>query len=74
MIVRVDAAGLDRHVVPELKSLFESFPGGSEVVLEMVTREGPKRLRFGDSYRVKDSEALHAELEALLGPAVVKAA
>jgi len=74
VIVRVDAAGLDRQVVPELKSLFESFPGGSEVVLEMVTREGPKRLRFGDSYRVKDSEALHAELEALLGSAVVKAA
>jgi len=74
VVVRVDAAGLDRQVVPELKSLFESFPGGSEVVLEMVTREGPKRLRFGDSYRVKDSEALHAELEALLGSAVVKAA
>ena len=74
VVVRVRAADLDRSVVPELKSIFESFPGGSEVVLEMITREGPKRLRFGEEFRVKDSAALHAELEELLGSAVVRAA
>ena len=36
-------------------------------MLEMETREGTRRLRFGDGYRVKPSAALDAELDALLG-------
>ena len=74
LVLRVKAAELERDVVPELKNLFENFPGRSEVVLEMVTREGPKRLRFGEKFRVEDSAALHAELEELLGAAAVRAA
>ncbi len=33
----------------------------------METREGTRRLRFGDDYRVQPSAALRAELDALLG-------
>ena len=47
--------------------MFESFPGESEVELEMRTREGRRRLRFGDGYRVRQSAALQAELSALVG-------
>jgi hypothetical protein len=36
-------------------------------MLEMQTREGKRRLRFGDGYRVQPSAALRAELDALLG-------
>ena len=54
-------------LVDELKAVFENFPGEAEVMLEMRTREGKRRLRFGDGYRVKPSAALRAELDALLG-------
>jgi phage-related protein len=36
-------------------------------MLEMQTREGMRRLRFGEGYRVRRSAALDAELHALLG-------
>jgi hypothetical protein len=37
------------------------------VLLEMETRQGLRRLRFGSDYRVRPSAALDAELDALLG-------
>ena len=39
----------------------------------MRTREGTRRLRFGDEYRVAPSPALRAELDQLLGPAALAA-
>ena len=44
------------------------FPGENEVLLEMRTREGVRRLRFGTDYRVAPSPALRAEIDQLLGP------
>ena len=49
------------------------FPGETEVLLEMRTREGMRRLRFGAGYRVAPSPALRAELDELLGPAALAA-
>jgi DNA polymerase III subunit alpha len=67
IVLQIDAAAFGASLVDELKSLFENFPGESEVRLEMQTRDGLRRLRFGDGYKVRDSAALHAELDALLG-------
>jgi DNA polymerase-3 subunit alpha len=72
---RVDAAQLPATVVEDLRDLFERYPGDSEFVLEMHTRTGLRRLRFGESYRVAArNAALKAELDALLGAAASAAA
>ena len=59
---------------PELKDLLENFPGESEVVLEMRTAAGARRLRLGQGFRVDPSASLRAELAQLLGPAELSAA
>ena len=72
-MLRVSAAEFGPRLVEELKSLFEAFPGECEVLLEMETREGTRRLRFGDGYCVAPSAALRAELDQLLGPRALAA-
>ncbi len=67
VVLRIDAAAFGAGLVDELKLVFGNFPGRAEVMLEMETREGLRRLRFGEGYRVQPSAALHAELDALLG-------
>jgi DNA polymerase-3 subunit alpha len=66
-VLRIDARAFGAGLVDDLKSIFENFPGEAEVMLEMETRDGARRLRFGDGYRVQPSHALRAELDALLG-------
>jgi hypothetical protein len=39
----------------------------------MATREGVRRLRFGDGYRVDPDHGLRAELDQLLGPKALAA-
>ena len=68
VVIKVDARECDEHLIAELKALLEHFPGQSEVMLEMGTAVGPRRLRFGPSYRVAVSGGLRAELDELLGP------
>jgi DNA polymerase-3 subunit alpha len=67
VVLRIDARAFGAGLVDELKAIFESFPGQAEVMLEMETRDGPRRLRFGDGYRVHPSAQLTAELDGLLG-------
>ncbi|MGH2848160.1 MAG: DNA polymerase III subunit alpha [Thermoleophilaceae bacterium] len=73
LVLRIDAAAFGAGLVDELKSVFGSFPGESEVVLEMRTREGTRKLRFGAEYRVCASPALRAEIDQLLGPTALAA-
>ena len=73
IVLRLNAAEFRAGLVDELKSLFETFPGQNEVLLEMRTREGTRKLRFGSGYRVSRSAALRAELDQLLGPAALAA-
>ena len=50
-------------MIDELKRVFEDFPGESEVVLEVHTRTGLRRLRFGSEFKVAGrNAALKAEL------------
>jgi DNA polymerase-3 subunit alpha len=67
IVLRIDAAAFGAGLVDELKAVFGNFPGEVEVMLEMQTRDGLRKLRFGDGYRVQPSAALRAELDALLG-------
>jgi DNA polymerase-3 subunit alpha len=67
VVLKVNAAQFGASLVEELKTIFEHFPGDAEVELEMETRDGPRRLRFGHEYRVRPSAGLDAELDALLG-------
>jgi DNA polymerase III subunit alpha len=73
LVLRINAAEFGAGLIEELKAVFASFPGESEVVLEMRTREGIRRLRFGAGYRVSTSPALRAEIDQLLGPAALAA-
>ncbi len=72
--LRLDATRLPATVIAELKDLLENFPGESEVVLEMRTAAGARRLRLGQGFRVDPSASLRAELAQLLGPAELSAA
>ncbi len=69
--LRVDATLLPRTALTELKELLQVFPGEAEVVIELSTSSGRRRLRLGPSFRVSPSAGLHAELDALLGRAIV---
>ena len=68
VVIKVDARHCDENLISDLKALLEHFPGQSEVLLEMLTTSGPRRLRFGAEYRVSVSGHLRAELDELLGP------
>jgi len=72
-VLRIEAARFAPGLVDELKHVFESFPGENEVVLEMQTREGLRRLRFGPEFKIAASAALRAELDQLLGPKALAA-
>ncbi len=69
--LRVSAAELPASAIDKLKDVLESFPGPAEFVLEMETSSGLRRLRLGPSYRVAPTPMLRAELEQILGPAVM---
>jgi len=72
--LRVDAGRLPASVIDELKRIFDDFPGESEVVLEVYTSTGTRKLRFGDGFKVNGRDAaLKAELHKVLGDAVLQA-
>jgi DNA polymerase III subunit alpha len=68
VVIKLDARYCDDNLIVELKALLGEYPGPSEVQLEMVTASGPRRLRFGHGYRVRESAHLRAEIEHLLAP------
>ena len=68
VVIKVDARSCDESLIAELKALLEEFPGHTEVLLEMATTAGSRRLKFGSGYRVSMSGSLRAELDELLGP------
>jgi DNA polymerase III subunit alpha len=71
LCLRLDATALPAAALGELKEVLAGFPGDSEVVIELTTSAGPRRLRLGPDFRVNRSASLHAELDALLGSAIV---
>ena len=73
LVLRLDAGRVEPGLIADLKAVFECFPGETEVLLEMETRQGTRRLRFGADYRVEPSPALRAELDQLLGSRAIAA-
>jgi DNA polymerase-3 subunit alpha len=73
VLLKIDPALLAPSIIDELKSVFETYPGECEVELLMSTSAGPRRLRFGPTYRVAPSALLTAELNSILGPAALAA-
>jgi DNA polymerase III subunit alpha len=69
--LRLDATALAASVLSELKDVLAGFPGDRDVVIELSTSVGNRRLRLGPDYRVDHCASLHAELDALLGHAIV---
>jgi DNA polymerase-3 subunit alpha len=69
--LRLDATALPATALGELKDLLAGFPGESDVVIELASTVGRRRLKLGPSFRVARSAGLHAELDALLGSALI---
>jgi DNA polymerase-3 subunit alpha len=72
--LRVDAACLPTSAIADLKQAIEDFPGPAEVLLDIDTTTGTRRLRFGVAYCVQHTPTLRAELERALAPAAPAAA
>ncbi|HET7047634.1 MAG TPA: DNA polymerase III subunit alpha [Solirubrobacteraceae bacterium] len=71
--LRLDAGALPASVLGELRDLLTGFPGESEVVIELCTSIGERRLKLGTQFRVERNASLHAELDLLLGAAILAA-
>ncbi len=69
--LRIDGKLLPATVLEDLKELLQGFPGESEVVIELSTASGRRRLKLGAEFRVTPGAGLHAELDGLLGQAIV---
>jgi DNA polymerase III subunit alpha len=66
--LRVCASDLSPSALEELKQAIEDFPGAAEVLVEIDTSAGTRRLRLGKEYRVQHTPTLRAELEHALAP------
>jgi DNA polymerase-3 subunit alpha len=69
--LRLDASALPASALQELKELLAGSPGEAEVVIELLTSVGPRQLRLGSEFRVSQNAGLYAELDALLGHAML---
>jgi len=66
--LRVAAADLSRGALDDLKQAIEDFPGAAEVLVDIATSAGTRRVRLGEDYRVQHTPTLRAELENVLAP------
>jgi DNA polymerase-3 subunit alpha len=69
--LRLDAGALPATALGDLKDVLADFPGESDVVIELSTSVGHRCLKLGPSYRVAHSAGLHAQLDQLLGSALL---
>jgi DNA polymerase-3 subunit alpha len=69
--LRLDASALPSTALNDLKDVLADFPGEAEVVIELRTRGGERRLCLGPAFRVSRGPELHAELAARLGSAIL---
>ncbi len=69
--IRLDIKVVQADVLDDLRDLLSSFPGDSEVVVELACAAGPRRIRLGPEFRVKRTAGLHSELAQMLGSALL---
>ena len=58
-------------VLGELKELISGHRGEADLVLELETSSGRRRLKLGPEFRVERCATLQAELRALFGEAIL---
>ncbi|MGH2835971.1 MAG: DNA polymerase III subunit alpha, partial [Solirubrobacteraceae bacterium] len=73
LLIRVKAGAWQSDLFDDLREVLKSFPGDSEVVLELACAGGPRRLRFGADYKVQRTAGLYAELAQMLGSVLLPA-
>jgi DNA polymerase-3 subunit alpha len=66
--LRVHASVLGMALIEDLKHAIEDFPGAAEIVLDVDTSAGTRRVRLGEAFRVQHTPTLRAELEHALAP------
>jgi len=66
--IRVSAADLCEDAIGELRQTIEDFPGSAEVLIDVDTTAGVRRMRLGKEFRVAHTPSLRAELEQVLSP------
>jgi DNA polymerase-3 subunit alpha len=66
--LRIAAADLSHDALEDLKRAIADAPGAAEVVVEIDTGAGTRRLRLGERFRVRHTQTLRAELEHVLAP------
>jgi DNA polymerase-3 subunit alpha len=69
--LRLDASALPVTALSDLKDVLADNPGESDVVIELHTSCGERRLRLGPGFRVARGARLQAELTELLGSAIL---
>ncbi len=69
--VRLDAAALLPDVIEDLRDVLHSFPGESPVLIELKCSERTRELLLGDDFKVQRTAGLQAELNQLLGSALL---
>jgi DNA polymerase-3 subunit alpha len=72
--LRVAAAELPPSAIDDLKQAIVDSPGPADVLLDIDTSEGTRRLRLGKEYRVRHTPTLLAELEHAVSPPAPRAA
>ena len=65
---RVRAAELSNSAIEDIKQLVEDYPGPAEIVLDIDTTAGLRRLRLGEAFRVQNTPTLRSELGQALAP------
>jgi DNA polymerase-3 subunit alpha len=66
--ITVPAASLDDHLIDELKSVLEGHKGSADVYLAIAGEDGgAKEWKLGESFKVRPSSKLQAELDHVLG-------
>jgi DNA polymerase-3 subunit alpha len=69
--LHLDTAVLPAAVFGELKELISAHRGEADLVLELETSSGRRRLKLGPEFRVERCATLQAELRALFGEAIL---
>jgi DNA polymerase-3 subunit alpha len=67
----LDTTVLPAGVLGELKELIAGYRGEADLVLELETSSGRRRLKLGPEFRVERCATLQAELRALFGEAIL---
>ena len=71
--IRLNAGAWQADLFEDLREVLASFPGDSEVVVELACTDGTRRLRFGKNFRVQRTAGLYSELTQMLGSALLPA-